>query len=147
MSELTTIHGAIHGAFVGNENWHEIYRLNSEAIDELPVEDEWPPLERDFFKVPEMDATRPGYYRVQMIHFGCAFNHFADDWSTWLQKFEGLIAKMFWSKVRLHLEVEIRGKYDYLWDIVSKEQFQRYYEIPPRPPSEWEFSGGPRDFS
>ena len=144
MSELTTIHGAIYGAFGSTKDWRGLYLLNKNAIDALPEIDEWPPLVRSFFSVP-MSDTKPGFFRIQMIHFGCSFNHFSDDWSVWLEKFEKLISRMYWHKVRLHLEVEIWGKYDYLWK-VSGEQIQRYYETPPKSPTTWEFSGGPREF-
>ena len=145
MSELSIIHGCIYGAFGGTKNFYVLYPLNLDVISKLPEEDEWPPLTQKLFSVP-MDYKSPGFYRIQTIHFGASFNNLSDVWNIWLEKFETLIKHMYWQKVHLHLDMEMYGEYDYLWQ-TSSNVIHGFSKDLPQPVSDWSFSGGPRNFN
>ena len=148
MSELTKIYGCIEGAFGSTHDWNALYLRNQEVIKALPLQDTWPPLVRSMFAVPmpgNGSIKRIDFYRIQMIHFGASFNHFADVWSLWLAKFESLLKQLYWHRVQLHLSVELYGAYEYLWE-VSSEVVQGFYTEAPTPPQDWCFTGGPRSF-
>ncbi len=144
MSHEITIYGAIFGSPGPVDSFYWLYVKNREALGYLPARDSWPPLERTFCTIP-MNAGKPGFHRTQMIHFGLSFKNFEDGWSTWLQKFESLLRELYWTQVRLHLDSELYGHFDYCWD-ATPAALEGFRASPPQPVREWEFSGGPREF-
>ena len=148
MSELMTLYGCIKGAFGSRQDFYGLYKKNKVIIDNLPETDDLPPLTRNIFTVPLDYSTpegKPGFYRVQMIHFGASFNNLSNLWNQWLEKFERLLKRLYWYEANIHLDVELYGSYHYIWK-VNTEEIQRFYEKPPIPVGKWTFSGGPRSF-
>ena len=144
MSDETRVYGCVEGAWRFSDK--ALYVKNKEAIDALPEEDEWPPLDRGIFAVPmPKSQAKPGFHRTQMIHFGISFKNFNPYWAEWLEKFEMLLKQMYWYEVHLHLDMETRGEFDYLWT-VDREITGRFLLEPPLPVNEWSFTGGPRFF-
>jgi hypothetical protein len=146
MSEQCTIYGCIEGAWRPNDD--VFYFKNKEVIDALPEQDEWPPLNRGMFGVPmPISSEYPGFYRVQVIHFGTSINHFDLDWAEWLEKFENLLRQMYWFRAHVHIDLQsaARGRHEYLWEVTG-EAAQRFYLETPLPVNEWTFTGGPRIF-
>ena len=145
MSDECYLYGAILGAFGTVRDWHSLYERNADTIASLPDEDSEPPLTRGMFCRPARPGDA-GLYRYQVIHFGASFNGFADDWHHWLEKFEGLLKKLYWFSVHLHLHAGVQGgEHDYRWE-VKRDQLDRMRRPEPVPPGLWEFSGGPRRF-
>src|SRR5690349_11159562 len=78
---------------------------NQRILAELPVQDQSPsPLVRGMFAVPDW---RGGLHLGQVIPFGGSFEDDAmskDWWDAWLDKFESLLRRLYWTSVVLHLE-------------------------------------------
>lgn len=147
MSEEARVYGCIIGIPGSTADWYGLYPLNHAVVDSLPVEDDYPPLTRGIFTVP-MDYAQRGsaFYREQVIHFGASFNHLSDTWSIWLEKYEALLRRLYWSEARLHLRIELYGSYDYRWEAAWIGDVPPWYRSPPEPTSNWTFEGGPRAF-
>ena len=147
MSEESLIYGCIVGVHGSISNWYGIYPLNKMVVDELPTEDIYPPLTRGIFTVP-MDYGQPrsAFYRQQVIHFGASFNGLSEFWPSWLEKFEGLLRRLYWEEARLHLKIELCGSYKYHWQAKWEGNDVPWHRIPPQPSEQWTFEGGPRDF-
>jgi hypothetical protein len=146
VSEEARVYGCIVGIHGSTADWYGLYRLNHAAVEALPSEDDYPPLTRGMLTVP-MDFGRPGtaFYREQLIHFGASFNHLSEYWHLWLAKFEGLLRQLYWSEVRVHLQLELHDAYDYRWR-AAWDGTPPWLRSPPEPTAEWRFEGGPRDF-
>lgn len=147
MSEESRVYGCIIGTHGATTGWYSLYSLNRAAVDVLPAEDAYPALTREVFTVP-MDFGRPGsaFYREQVIHFGASFNHLSQSWHLWLEKFEALLRRLYWSESRLHLQMELIGSYDYRWLADWSGDAAPWLRSPPEPTAQWIFEGGPRDF-
>ena len=148
MSEPCTVYGCIEGAYRFRD--FVLYAKNKEAVDTLPEEDTWPPLDRAMFGVPmPLSRAKPGFYRIQMIHFGTCINHFDLYWADWLQKFETLLTQMYWYKAHIHLDLSgsALGNYEYLWKVEDNDTYKGFHLDPPLPVNKWTFVGGPRTFT
>lgn len=94
---------------------------NAEAINSLPVNDEWPPLSRSMFGASFNERE---IYGGQVIHFGAAFKNIDEDdedWQLWLKKFENLLSKMWWYHAQVCSSQEIRGNFVYVWEPTGDE--------------------------
>ena len=146
MSDECFLYGTIVGAFGTTADWYGPFERNEQVIASLPEADEAPQLTRGMFGLPERYG-QPGFYRYQVIHFGASFNHFADDWHVWLEKFEGLLVRLCWFEAHVHLDAGIAGgRHSFQWR-VAPDQVARMRQKPPLPPECWDFEGGPRKFS
>lgn len=88
----------------------------------------------------------PVAFRTQLIHFARSINYIEDCWPQFLNEFEGLIGRMCWYYVRLHISFDQNGgEYAYTWSADEVGQADLFAD-PPRPISSSEFSGGPREF-
>ncbi len=81
MGKVCTIHGCIFGSNI---------KENIDVIESLPEDDEWPRLTRNMFSITSTDYDVPGFYKVQMIHFGASIKYLDEDWDELLEKFEYL---------------------------------------------------------
>ena len=147
MSEESRVYGCIVGVHGSTDDWYGLFPQNLAAVEALPADDAYPPLTREIFAVP-MDYARPGsaFYREQVMHFGASFSHLSEFWHIWLEKFEGLLQRLYWSEVRLHLWIELHGEYNYRWVAAPGDFMLPWLRSPPEPTAEWAFDGGPRDF-
>src|SRR5262245_48048466 len=98
-----TVYGKIDGI-------QSLSERNALVLDSLPEQDEWPWLVKRMFTMP---APWPqGTYRSQCIHFGATFKDDPSDPSRffeWIEKFEGLLKKLYWISANLHLEREFEA--------------------------------------
>jgi len=145
VSEEARIYGCIVGTPGSTADWYGLYPLNYAAVAALPAEDDYPPLTRGMLTVP-MDFGRPrsAFFREQVIHFGTSFNHLSQSWHLWLEKFEDLLRRLYWSEARVHLQVELNGEFDYRWQ-AAWSGTPPWLRSPPETTTEWRFEGGPRD--
>ncbi len=134
MSHISIVYGCIEGATYYPDSSH-YYRINAELIAALPETDEWPYLTRDLFAVPRDEHM----FRTQVVTFGASYNLVEWVWDVWLAKFEGLLRQLYWDAVYVHLKTEFVGDYQYQWVPTGVGDLLG-------PVTEWEFSGGPRNF-
>jgi hypothetical protein len=107
----------------------------------LPRIGEWPRLTRGFFSVSGEEET----YANSLIYFGGTFKQIEDDWSEWLDKFEALLRKLIWVRVKLVLETGYHGEHTYTWAATEKAIAALEQELP-ETVQDWVFRGGPRTF-
>lgn len=145
MGHESIVYGAIIVPGWKNHDHERLYRLNQAVMLALPPTDVWPFLTSQMFTI---GGTTPvaGCYRSQVIHFGATFKAVEWEWDEWLEKFEQLLARLFWDDVYLHLRTEATvGDYDYHY--TAQDRSQRFYkDEPPMPADHWTLTGGPRSF-
>ena len=144
MSQQSIIYGYIQGAEWMSSDYHKLHRLNRKVIESLPPTDTFPYLTRDMFAIPG-DEPEQGTYRSQIIHFGASIKEVELEWRKFLEKFEGLLRKLFWFNAVLHIKSEMVGEETYEWT-VDANQIVHFFKDPPYPATKWFFDGGPRDF-
>ena len=132
MGNIATIYGCIFS--YASQNREEQARVNDEALRSLPEEDRHPPVTRNMFAVTATGYPQPGLYKYMMIHFGASLKEDGQDWDVWLKKFERFLARMEWDEVKLHLDIEGKGRFDCTWQKLPDER------------RSVRFSGGPRYF-
>ncbi len=129
MSNLTTVLGKIEvpqGPQLDNA-----WELDSAVIGSLPAVDEYPFLCRSMFALnPKIPA-----YGSRIIHFAAAMKGVEASWPEWVEKLEGLLRRLSWLSVVVHLETESFGDYSFWWVATNPD--------PPRPVTSWERSDGP----
>ncbi len=88
---------------------------NRRVIHQLPMTDAWPFICREMFAVPS-DEILGGQYKTQVVHFGMAYHGVEYEWSSWVEKFEDLLRKMYWVSAVVHLETELSGVHTFMWE-------------------------------
>jgi hypothetical protein len=133
MGKICTVSGCIIGNNVGK---------NVDLVRNLPLDDNWPKLTKNMFSISSTDYDTPGFYKVQMIHFGASIKYLDENWAEWLEKFESLLEGLSWRRAYaiLTLEWPANGydsrQYNYQWRYINSSI-----------PRNWEFEGGPRVFN
>ena len=164
MGQRDTISGHIQEAWYvpGTERQLRWLReSNSRVVRSLPRADPWPPLYRRMFSFsPEEsgggngNADLDGYptstYRGRVIYFGGSFSSLYREWDQWLDKFEGLLRRLYWEHAVVVLETGGMGHYVYRWD-ASRDRdaiIDNFtFKSAPAPVRSWTFTGGPRSFT
>ncbi len=145
MAHHSVIYGRINGATWKTEDYYKLHRLNEDVISKLPEMDEhYPWINRSMFAFP----NEQGVFRDQVITFGASYKSLEYEWAEWLEKFEGILQKLFWFDVTIHAEFEVMGTFRYEWLIdyntISEDN---WHKLSPEPITKWRFtSDGPRDF-
>ncbi len=135
MSNETILYGYIEVPFLPGDDVERAIELNWEAINNLPVEGEWPWLIKGMFSLA---PDRVGY-KGRLFHFAAAMKGVDEVWEEWLEKFENLLRKMFWIVAEIKLNTEYCGDHTYSW----------VAELPKSvtPVMSWEFIGEHRNFN
>ncbi len=81
-------------------------------------------------------------FRGPVVYFGGSFSRIFEDWAPWLEKFEGLLRRMFWEHAYVILETGLFGHFLYRWEAEDKD----FSAENPVPIQTWTFEGGPRSF-
>lgn len=144
MTQQSIIYGYIQGAEWMSSDLRKLHRLNRDIIQALPEDDTYPYLTRGMFAVPGAEPQQ-GTFRSQVIHFAASLKEVESDWRKWLEKFEGLLRKLYWFSAMVHLRGEVVGDHDYEWT-VDANQIVHFLKDSPKPPTKWYFDGGPRNF-
>lgn len=150
MGHRTTVSGHIQELWYAKGTDHQLrwlWESNNRVIHSLPLEDEFPPLNRRMFSFSPMCQIRgEGFnstYRGRVIYFGGSFSSIHYDWEEWLIKFENLLKRLYWEHAVVVLVTEWLGQYVYRWD----SEIPDYdYISRPEPIQKWEFTGEPRSF-
>lgn len=97
--------------------YHETERrkVNREAMLQLPSADEWPFLSHEMFAIPQLEGLH-GQYQTEVMHFGASYKAVEYEWEQWIEKFEELLARMYWVSATVHLETEISGTHTFTWN-------------------------------
>jgi len=92
----------------------EISAHNERVLESLPAEDTWPPLSRPMFGWAPVDAPMV-VYKNRLIHFAASFKQ--PDWELrdWLEKFEGLLRRLYWESVYVRFEGAYLGIHEFTW--------------------------------
>jgi hypothetical protein len=117
--------------------YYLLHDYNREVLARMADDDDWPWLVRGMFAVP---PVRPvGTYRRQVIHFGASIKDDPQDrsvWDVWLDKFEGLLRRMYWFSARVHLETEFEPSRVFEW-LPTKAARDGLFSDTPQPVDTW----------
>ncbi len=134
MSYETKLYGYIEVPIFARFDIERAIELNWEAINNLPIEGEWPWLIRGMFA---LSPDRVGY-RGRLFHFAAAMKGVDEVWQQWLQKFEHLLRRMVWLEAEVRLNTENCGDHTFSWVADSPVGLS--------PVGKWEFIGAHRNF-
>jgi hypothetical protein len=141
------------------ESWYVPYKdrelrwmweSNRRVIGSLPLTNEWPPLTRRMFSFSPLSPSGAGghvtpTYRGRVAYFGGSFSSLFREWDEWLEKFEGLLRRLYWEHAVVVLATEGMSVYTYEWRAAVGPPGSNN-AWPPTPVQSWEFAGGPRSF-
>jgi hypothetical protein len=91
-----------------------IARHNEAALEALPEHDEFPPLCRPMFGWPPAGAAMITYTH-RLIHLAASMKEL--DWylRDWLDKFEGLLRRLYWESAFVRVETAYLGTHEFSW--------------------------------
>lgn len=90
-------------------------QANRNAILALGTEDDFPYLTLDMFNLPAVHEQQ-GTYLTPLIQFAASYRAVEYEWRRWLDKFERLLAQMYWRSATVHLETELSGTHVFTWE-------------------------------
>lgn len=139
MSHETLIYGFIEGSTFTSDEYRLLQKRNISILKRLPLEfDEYPGISREMFSWPPQKPMRGGW-RAQVVHFGGSFKNIDFGYSEiaiWLEKFERLLAKMYWFQAVAHLKTELVGDLKFVYELAD-EITETYRDGNPSPSSKW----------
>lgn len=148
MGTATRIYGCIEEYGIqGGEMQSKIYAHNEKVIEQLPQNDEWPPLSRNMFAITDNSEFEKGKginfaYTGRIIHFGANFKSFEQDWKIWKLKFEQLLTRLIWLSADVHFKVEYTGIQTFTWRVdLKKWSLYDKSQIEPVKEEYWDFVG------
>lgn len=138
------VYGVIVGAsYRAGEHYAKLQIRNEHTIRSLKRDEDWPWVDLSIFSLPGPYPL--GTYRRQIIHFGLSIKDDPNDeleswWNTWLEKFEDVLRRLFWTSARLHIERDFEPRRrEYGWSPTDKALAAMYDELP-EPVATWERS-------
>ncbi len=137
MAHKSLVFGYIEGSWFTPESCRAFHRHNTWVIRGLPKEDVYPFLTEGMFCVPDLQ-DRTVVFRTPVIHFGFSVKNFEfGDIPEWLDKFEGLLARLFWFEAEVHINTDIRGTFSFAYR-VDDSILDMYHVGNPQPTTKWE---------
>lgn len=115
MNQESIVYGYIcTNSILAPEDKRQSIISNTQVINGLPSFDSGSLLLREMFSVPRMQYDEG--LQSALIHFAHAYHGIEYEWGSWMQAFEGLLKKMQWDSVIVHLETELSGTHTFQWD-------------------------------
>ncbi len=143
MSNENVIFACIHEAFPSyRQHDPEFFqRANDAAIEQVAVDDAWPPLVRTMVSVTGKDSLHGSFRGRRLISVVGGFNGIENEYIlAWLDKFETLLRRTYWN----HAEVYSFGgweggrcRFEY-W--AEEATINSYSGDTPELPKSWRFS-------
>ena len=115
MDSESFVYGVIRDCPIGECNASRIRaEHNRSVLAQLPDADSWPLLGREMFQcAPWLEEAAD---LSQIIHFGASYSAVEYEWSLWMEAFETLLRRLYWSSAVVHLETELNGVHTFRWD-------------------------------
>jgi hypothetical protein len=139
MAHLSIIFGYIEGSPYYTE-YPKAYRTlqehNTKVIHSLPEKDSYPALSMGMFHTPDLNNGTV-VFRHQVITFGSSISGIEfGDIPEWIEKFEALLARLFWYEAEVHIKTDIRGILRLSWK--ADDSIHSYYHKgDPQPTTIW----------
>lgn len=90
---------------------------NRHVLEQLPEGEGWSFLGREMFSC--CSAEGQGLFQSQVIHFGASYRSVEYEWALWVEEFEALLRRLYWSSTVVHLETELNGVHTFRWESES----------------------------
>jgi hypothetical protein len=104
MSNQTPLIGYICEYYPHHQENRQSYRdANDHVLNCLPESDDFPPLCRSMISTTGSDSTRGSSRGNRLIYLGGYFNHILDGLPQWLDKFESLLRRLYWTEAELQI--------------------------------------------
>jgi len=88
---------------------------NESVVAELPSVEDWPFICREMFAQPVPSTDIDASLQTDVTHFGASYKAIEYEWDQWIEQFEQLLSKMYWSSATVHLETELSGRHSFVW--------------------------------
>jgi hypothetical protein len=141
MGRITTLYGYIQEY---PDRKHEYSKHNQKVLEKLPLESDYPFLNKGMFYVPRGNVnTAQISYWGRLILFGGSFKALEDYWGEWIQKFESLLMKLIWTEARVHVITEWFPEQTCEWSIKWDYSQRLFNSSTPIPITndDWKFKG------
>lgn len=80
--------------------------------------------------------------QTQVIHFAASYATVEYEWALWIEQFEALLKRLYWSSAVVHLETELNGTHTFRWESDNGGHSPHQGELRVR--CAWEREGGVR---
>jgi hypothetical protein len=115
-----------------------IHQHNEKVLGALPDADQWPPLCRPMFAWAPSDAPMI-VYKNRLIHLAASLKQMDFELREWLDKFEGLLRRLYWESAYIRFEAAYIGKHEFTWR-PTEAWVKELCKGRLTPISEWSFS-------
>jgi len=92
----------------------QIGRHNEAVLGALPPVDDWPPLCRPMFGWAPAGAPMITYGN-RLIHLAASMKDLERAARDWLDKFEGLLRRLYWESAYIRCEFGLIGVHEFRW--------------------------------
>lgn len=145
MGMTTYLYGCILEYGLNLNKLEEVKTHNNRIIENLPVNDNWPPLSREMFAVTNNHKSQISgtylEYTGRLIHFGASFKSIEHEWLDWKTKFENLLTRLYWLDAHVHLQTEYNHLESFRWSVDLKRWSIGSDAITPIKDEHWNFNG------
>jgi hypothetical protein len=119
------------------DNARLIKTHNEAILSALPAHDAWPPLTRHMFAWAPADSPMINY-KNRPIHFAASLKE--ADWALrdWLDKFEGLLRRLYWENAVVYFRSAYLAEHQVTWHPTHEWQVRLTSGVL-EPISQWEF--------
>lgn len=116
MAQESIVYGCIRDELYVQDSEQAVRRreINRAALARLPSVEEWPLLAREMFTAPPGSIALEGP-QTDVVAFGSAYRGVEYEWEQWIERFEALLAEMYWVTATIHLETELSGTHTFTW--------------------------------
>src|SRR5690606_29305696 len=118
MSQESIVYGCIKDIVYADDRETALERreVNRRVLQALPSSEDWPLISREMFAQPA-SALVVDDLHTDVLPFGNSYKGVEYEWEQWLQRFEGLLQRMFWVSATVHLETECNGVHTFTWTV------------------------------
>jgi hypothetical protein len=142
MSNPNVVFACIHEAFPSHRPSDQGFfrRANDGAIEQVPMDDAWPPLVRAMVSVTGVDELHGSFRGRRLISVVGSFNGIENEIVAWLDKFEILLRRMYWVRAEVYSFGGWEGGRCQFKYCAERETILSYSGAEPTLPTRWKFS-------
>ena len=129
----------VHGRIILNGDFKESIKV----IKSLKNDDKYPWIRTEMFSIGATE--KPYYFEKPVITFGANYKGLEYFWNSFIIKFENILKKIEFDSVKIEMETEFMGTYNFFWKSKTKNESKKDNQIHLLETEKWYFGFGHRD--